>query len=386
MISNQKTSLESGMTMPSSAALSKQQIVSDLDHTSSRLAFILGIAERSGTTYLQDLLRVHPDCDVEGLELEEDHFVAHSNLLVKYVHLASQDWKEWWGPQQLQKERELACRCLGDGLISYLQLEVRNRRELTRKQPASKLPAVLVTKTPDVTNLNLFFKFFPDADLVILIRDGRSVVESAVKTFYRSFATEAYQWAKRADAIRQFASNDSNKRGRYLIVRYEDLYTNTEAELRNILSFLRLDPAQYEFRRAKELPVRGSSSLRRADAEWQQSFVAPGIHWKAVPKTVDFRPLERWSHWSRAKHERFNWIAGKYLAPFAYEMKVYRGQTWFWKLWNITLDVLPIEKALHLAQKAVREAKFAAGKRGGTRLLWSKLRRAILPSRDRPYL
>jgi hypothetical protein len=41
---------------------------------------------------------------------------------------------------------------------------------------------------------------------------------------------------------------------------------------------------------------------------------------------------------------------------------------------------------LHLAQKAVREAKFAAGKRGGARLLWSKLRRAILPSKDRPYL
>jgi hypothetical protein len=386
MIPHRKTALESGATMPSSAPHEKQEIVSDVEHTSTRVAFILGIAERSGTTYLQDLLRVHPDCDVEGLELEEDHFVAHSNLLAKYVYFASQDWKEWWGPQQLQKERELVCRCLGDGLISYLQLQVRNRRELTRKQPANKLPAVLVTKTPDVTNLNLFFRFFPDADLLILIRDGRSVVESAVKTFYRSFAREAYQWAKRADAIRQFASNDSNKPGRYLIVRYEDLYTNTEAEFHKILSFLRLDPAQYEFTRAKELPVRGSSSLRRADAEWQQSFVAPGIHWKPVRRTGDFRPLERWSHWSRAQHERFNWIAGKYLAPFGYEMKVYRGQAWFWKLWNITLDVLPIEKALHLAQKAAREAKFAAGKRDAPRLLWSKLRRAIWPSQPRPYL
>src|SRR5207249_118912 len=101
----------------------------------ARPVFILGIAERSGTTYLQDLLRVHPDCDVDGLELEEDHFVTYANLLVKFVNLASQDWKQWWGPEQLQKERELVCRCLGDGLFSYLQCQVRNRRLLTGNAP-----------------------------------------------------------------------------------------------------------------------------------------------------------------------------------------------------------------------------------------------------------
>src|SRR5215468_5607685 len=96
-----------------------------------RPVFILGIAERSGTTYLQDLLRLHPDCDVDGLELEEDHFVAYADLLVRYVRLASKHWKPWWGPEQLQKERELVFQCIGDGLVSYLQLQVRNRRLLS---------------------------------------------------------------------------------------------------------------------------------------------------------------------------------------------------------------------------------------------------------------
>ncbi len=343
----------------------------------TRPVFILGIAERSGTTYLQDLLRVHPDCDVDGLELEEDHFVTYGDLLVKYVNLISQDWKEWWGPGQLRKERELVCRCLGDGLISYLQLQVRNRRILTGKAPVDKPLPVLVTKTPDVTNLHLFFNIFRDAELLILVRDGRAVVESAVKTFYRSFAREARQWARRAAAIQRFADSKSNDSRRYLIVRYEDLYSDTEAELRRVLAFLRLDPAVYDFTAATNLPVRGSSSLRREGAEWQQTFVAPGIHWNAVPKTADFRPLERWGHWGRAKHERFNWIAAKYLAAFDYEMKSYPHTVWLWTTWNVALDILPIEAVLHLLHKIRREVMFAATKPGAARLFLSRLRRLV---------
>jgi protein-tyrosine sulfotransferase len=362
---------------PLTESIQEQHALNQVESHQTRPVFILGIAERSGTTYLQDLLRVHPDCDVDGMELEEDHFVTYSDLLVKFVNLASQDWKDWWGPEQLQKERELVCRCLGDGLISYLQLQVRNRRALAGKVPVNKPLPVLVTKTPDVTNLHLFFKIFPDADLLILVRDGRSVVESAVKTFYRSFAKEAGQWAERAAAIHRFASRQSNCERKYLIVRYEDLYANTEVELRRVMAFLRLDPTVYDFARAMDLPVRGSSSLRREGAEWQQSFVAPGIHWNAVPKTADFCPLERWSHWSRAKHERFNWIAGKYLALFGYEKKSYDGNRWLWSVWNVLLDLLPIEKLFHLMQKVRRETTFAAGKRDTTLLLWSKLWRLI---------
>jgi len=358
----------------------------DVGPGQTRPVFILGIAERSGTSYLQDLLRVHPDCDVDGLELEEDHFVTCANLLVKYVYLASRNWKQWWGPQQLRKERELLCQCLGDGLISYLRLQVRNRRILTGKVPADKPLKVLVTKTPDVTNLHLFFRVFPDADLLILVRDGRAVVESAVRTFYRSFAEEARQWAERAAAIRRFADDDSNRGRRYLIVRYEDLYSNTEAELRTIMAFLRLDPALYDFAAAVNLPVRGSSSLRREGADWQQSFIAPGIHWHAVPKTADFRPLERWSGWSRAKHERFNWIAGKHLASFGYDKQSYRRGRWLWNLWNIGLDMLPIEKTKQLVQKVWREMKFTASKPVAIGFLWSKLRRVVSLSSDEDSL
>jgi len=346
-----------------------------------RPVFILGITTRSGTTYLQDLLRLHPDCDVDGLELDEDHFVTYADLLMRYANLASKHWKAWWGLEQLQKERDLLCQCMGDGLVSYLHLQVRNRRVLTGKAPADKPLKVLVTKTPDVTNLDLFFKIFPNADLLILVRDGRAVVESAVRTFYRSFAEEARQWATRSAAIRRFTESESNRGRRYLVVRYEDLYTKTNEELHRIMSFLRLDPALYDFEAAINLPVRGSSSLRREGAESQESFVAPGIHWRPVPKNPDFRPLERWSNWSRAKHERFNWIAGEWLPVFGYEMRSNLGNRRLWAMWNTVLDTLPIEKVMHLWQKARREMEFASNKSHAALRLLSKLWSTIRPAK-----
>jgi hypothetical protein len=332
-----------------------------VDAVQPRPIFILGISVRSGTTYLQDLLRVHPDCDVDGLELEEDHFLAYAEVLVEYVRRVTTYWKA--GPEQLQKERDLVLQCVGDGLISYLRLQVRNRRQLAGQGDDKPLRA-LVTKTPSINNLELFFKIFPNADLLILLRDGRSVTESSVKTFYRSFVEETRRWADGCAHVKQFVETESNRRGRFLVVRYEDLYSGTEAELGRIMEFLRLDPTLYDFSAAMNLPVRGSSTLRQNGAAWSQTSVAPGVHWNPVPKTAEFRPLDRWSHWSRARHERFNWIAGSWLEYFGYELKSYSGNRWFWTMWNVVLDTVPFEKLAHLWQKIQREVQFACTSSG----------------------
>ena len=57
---------------------------------------------------------------------------------------------------------------LGDGLVSFLWVE-RDRR--------------LVAKTASVRNVDRFFTFFLRAHLLILVRDGRSVVQSCMSTF-----------------------------------------------------------------------------------------------------------------------------------------------------------------------------------------------------------
>ena len=40
-----------------------------------------------------------------------------------------------------------------------------------------------MTKSPSVAHLDRFFAFFPRARLLILVRDGRSVAQSAIDTF-----------------------------------------------------------------------------------------------------------------------------------------------------------------------------------------------------------
>jgi hypothetical protein len=114
-----------------------------------------------------------------------------------------------------------------------------------------------------------------------------------------------------------------------LIVRYEDLHRNTAAELRRILAFLGLEASHYDFAQAEAMPVRGSSTFRGA---------SQGVHWGAVAKTAEFNPLQRWEHWPRSRHERFNWVAGRYMKHFDYELVEPSRPRALWRFWNQLKD------------------------------------------------
>jgi Tol biopolymer transport system component len=144
-------------------------------------------------------------------------------------------------------------------------------------------------------------------------------------------------WATAARAILNFQKSAEPGR-RYLIVRYEDLYSDTEREMRRILEFLKLDPERYDFARAIALPVRGSSALTETGV----------MHWRPVQRTSGFDPLQRWANWNRRRHERFNWIAGEYLEGLGYKKKRFSGGTWFWIAWNASQD------GLHAARRLSR--------------------------------
>ena len=188
----------------------------------------------------------------------------------------------------------------------------------------------VVTKTPSVQNLHYFFKLFPQAHLLILVRDGRAVVESSVKSFNSNYETMMRHWANAARTILHFKQSCRDSDYKYLIVRYEDLWSSREKELRKILAFLGLDIETYNFEAAESLPISGSSVLRK-----QSGGV---LHWHPVEQTPDFDPLHRWSHWDRALHRRFNWIAGPFLAKFGYEEVQYADHL-LRRMWNRVLDI-----------------------------------------------
>jgi Sulfotransferase family len=317
--------------------------------------FILGIAPRSGTNYLHDLIRMHPACEPQSSVLEEDFLVANAPLLHRYAQGVSRFWKRKWGAGELEQEKHLLCAKIGEGLVSFLyaQLDRRKASSLPASPPA--LRPRLVTKTPHVTNLELFFELFPSAPLLILVRDGRSVVESTVKTFSRPYGYAAREWASSAREILEFQRR--HLQPNYLIVRYEDVYQNVESELRRIFSFLGLDPEVYDYSAAANAPVRGSCAVRAETPKARKDFwVADGVHWNPTPKPADFNPLVRWHDWSRAKHERFNWIAGQYMPAFGYSLQHYPGSRIFWSARNIACDVLLADQLLWLWRRGLRRA------------------------------
>ncbi len=250
---------------------------------------------RSGTNFLWDLVCLHPDCAPARSPVREDFFLEASDDLIEFTRSARERWDPLWGTfDQALMDRLFSS--LGDGLISFLWAD-RERR--------------LVSKTPSVKHVDRFFDFFPRAKLIILVRDGRSVVQSAMETFGWDFDRAARGWAEAANDIRRFEEQQPQEEAGYLIVRYEDLVPNPEAGLIAILRFLDLDETRYDFDAAVRLPVRGSSVYFGRDHR--------SVHWEPVDKGDDFDPRERWRFWSAEMHDRFEWIAGDELRHFRYQ-------------------------------------------------------------------
>ncbi len=276
--------------------------------------FILGVMPRSGTNYLWDLLCSHPDCVPAREPIHEDLFLQHAHLLEAYAAAVQRAWDPAWGTFGEDLAEKIRA-SLGDGLVSFLWVD-RDRR--------------LVTKSPSVRNLTRFFNFFPQARLLILIRDGRSAVQSATTTFMWDFDTAAHLWAEGAEEIRQFDCAHQGSGLAYRIVRYEDLIDDLEPTMAEILDFLDLDRDRFDFAAAAHLPVRGSSA-----------FFGPGratVNWDPVEKDAAFAPKERWREWDLALLQRFEWIAGDQLRYFGYQGSQDRPTTLFWPLRQRTLD------------------------------------------------
>jgi Sulfotransferase family len=282
-----------------------------------RIVHIFGIMERSGTNHLRDLIALHPDCGI-ALPIAEDFLVSYSDYLVKYADAVRQEWTPGWeiepGPEgspSCAATSEFLLRSLGEGLERFLTAQVDGRRSPTDLHTRAggslyrKNPEVLVTKTPNVKGIGNFFRLFPHGQMIILVRDGRDLVESGMGSFNWDFEEAATRWASAADEIDRFSARGD---GRSVIVRYEELVTSVEPTLRKVLAFLSLDPARYDYARAAEQPVRGSSSFGKKDS----------VSWQEVPKTPEFRPIGRWRSWDAERIKRFDAIAGQELRRLGY--------------------------------------------------------------------
>jgi len=281
--------------------------------------FVLGILQRSGTNYLNNLLLLHPDVQPPGL-VWEDFFLAHSDLLRDYTESVQRRW-----PPEVTRDvsnelgQNALFRELGNGLLSFMEAQYRDRLAKGVFPMPAQTPVKLVAATPSVRNLHLFFDLFPNAAPIIIVRDGRAVVESGVRSFNWDYGEAMRMWANGAQVILDFCRNPKHD-GKFLVVRYEDLYTRTEEQMRRVLDFLGLPSDTYDFHAADHLDIMGSSELVQTRGS---------VHWKAVDKSPNFNPLARATDWSSNLKSRFKWIAGKQMLELGYSVDdVADKQSW----------------------------------------------------------
>lgn len=265
-----------------------------MSHQTLPPVFILGIRPRSGTNFLWDLLRLHPHLSAPRAPVNEDFLVKHSDHLARYAADVRKHWKKWDRSDDIPNEILAA---LGRGLLDFMQEDPDKR---------------LITKTPTVVNLKHFHALFPQAQLILLVRDGRAVVDSGMRSFGWDLDTAAHRWKAAADDIRRFEKSEVRP---YHLVRYEELLHDLEGTIKQILGFLDLDITAYDFEAATTLPVRGSSTFHRRSGH--------KVSWRPVAKTDNFDPAARWKQWDEGMLRRFDYIAGDRLQYFGYEPTSY---------------------------------------------------------------
>ena len=267
-----------------------------------RPIFIMGVMPRSGTNFLHRLICRHPDCGaINTTPVREDYVLHHAGLLGRYIQRLRWQWGHWGADEEFMAP---LCKEMGQGVSGFLSALTESPR--------------MVTKTPSIQNLSHFYRYFPGAHLIVIVRDGRSVVASGMSGFGWNFETASHQWAKSARAIIDFKETAREGVDRFHLVKYESLNEDLNSELERILTFLELDASQYDFDEAGNMPVFGSSYLKDSGEK---------VTWKPQEKSETFSSEERWSSWEKSKHIRFNHIAGSELEALGYQPIKYQVST-----------------------------------------------------------
>lgn len=264
-----------------------------------RLVFVLGVQHRCGTNLLHDLLALHP-CAAGHGGISEDYAVHHSGHLDAYLRGL---WSRW--------EKDIV---KGGGADPrphlWREFGAALERFLLAPEPFSGQPPVegkpwRVTKTPSVEHLGNLRKLFPEAPVLLLVRDGRAVAESLHRSFGWSYEEAMWAWREGARRILAFEASQPTGVRR---VRFEDLVSEREATLREIFAFLGWPADAYDYAAANSLPVKGSSELRAKEGR---------LHWEPRDP-AEFKPLHRGAHWPVSRRHRLHHLAAAELRAFGY--------------------------------------------------------------------
>lgn len=253
---------------------------------------IHGIMPRSGTVYVGELLRLHPDLHAYPNQIWELPFLQRAEDMAKL----EQDFL-WAYEQNMGKigEGDFAA-LFGAAFVRYLYGWV----------PEGKR---MLLKVPSVAYLSQFFNVFPHEHLLVLIRDGRDVVHSTVKTWPQiTFGMACRRWKRSAQMVLACDQRFKAEGRPYFKAQFGHAVRDPETFVKKVCDRFQLDVAKYPFERIGEIGVRGSAALS------QEGQVA----WAPVEPPKGFNPVGRWQDWPWRRKWLFKRIAGRELMALGY--------------------------------------------------------------------
>ena len=269
----------------------------------TNIAFLLGVMPRSGTNYIFRAILHHPLID-KVVPPGEDYLLYGSNYLWEFIDKVQSKWSNNWEGMDRLKYRQRLVNSLQSGLAQYL----------LPKNESYKEGKYFFTKTPRTDNLNTFKELFPDSKLIIVVRDGKQIVTSGVKSFKWTYIKSMKEYSESLQRIIAFINH--NPPESYCVVKYEKFCQNPELEIKKILNYLELDVNLYDFSLISEMPVLGSSN--------EVNDQTGDFEWKVVEKTKvkPYKPIK----WHPLLFWRYRQICGNFTSFFGYEDNDYQAQ------------------------------------------------------------
>ena len=251
-----------------------------------------GILPRSGTVYVGELLRLHPALHAFPNQVWEFPYLQQMPRILKLEEEFLWSYEQNRGRIGEQDFLPL----LGAALLAYLHQDV----------PAGKR---MLLKVPSVERLDHFYQAFPHEHLLVLVRDGRDVVQSTLRTWPQlRFWMVCVRWRRAAEMVLACRQRYDQLPERYWLARYEDAVSDPERFVREACRRFGLDEQIYPFQQIGSIPVHGSSTHQSRGQ----------VDWTPTAKGRAFQPVGRWQSWSKAKRWIFGKLAGRELLELGY--------------------------------------------------------------------
>lgn len=278
-----------------------------MNNNNSPTIMIHGQMPRCGINYVMDILSRHSHTFQYPNNIWEFHHFQKIESLHKYFsrlkgtrHMSDIDLPRLKG-------------FIGNAWINYMR---------SFAEEANQNKAILL-KESNVENLEHFFDYFPAARLILVTRDGRNAVESALNSDFctptiagrifkyqgwkrlripSAFEAICQKWNTSAIKVANLTNNTfEDNAGRVLWIRYEDLYRNTTSEAEKIMNFCQLPTSDFNWDELAKIPVRGSSFIRDENGEvnFSDNFS------ETISTNTSLDSMRRWRDWTPKKHNIF---------------------------------------------------------------------------------